>query len=115
MRLPRARPGRPPPPVPLPRLIPYPAPTYFKPIDWFRGAKTTALFKVSRSNTSCGPMSLGDTTFSQAGSLYVFFARNGPLTERTLIDAIAVDKITDPVLIDFVAGYRGRARVEAGD
>jgi len=94
-----------------PKLIPfsYPMPTYFKPIAWFRGGKATGLFKVTGGNTSCGPYSLGDTTFSQTGQLFVFFAHKGPLNDKTLIDAIAVDKINDPALMDFVAPYRGKS------
>lgn len=104
----RYRNGRPLPPV-LP-LIPYPAPSYYKPIAWFRGARTTGLFKVERDNTSCGPMSLGDTTFSRTGQLFVFFAKKGPLNKRgTLMDAIAVDRIDDPALMEFVARYRGKS------
>ncbi|WP_447728588.1 hypothetical protein [Sphingomonas koreensis] len=107
----RARPGQPPPlvPVPVPPvLIEFPAPSYYKPVDWFRGARSTALFRVRGSNTSCGPMSVGDTTNSSEGDLYVFFARSGPLSEKTLIDAIALDKIDDPALLAFVARHRGK-------
>ena len=95
-------------PIPLPRF-PYSLPTYFKPIDWFRGSQSKALLRVSSANTTCGSMSIGDTTFSQAGSLYVFFAHKGPLSEKMLIDAIAVDRIDDPALMAFVAKYRGKS------
>jgi hypothetical protein len=101
---PRTRGGRPIPPRIEP--IPYPAPSYYKPIDWFKGVRTRALFRVGKSMTSCGPMGIGDTTYSQPGNLYVFFARKGPPSEKTLIDAIAVDHITDPALMEFVARYR---------
>lgn len=101
---PRYRNGRPLPPV-VPMLH-YPAPSYFKPIDWFRGPKSTGLFKLTPDNTSCGPMGVGDTTWSQTGNLFVFFAKKWPATGDTLIDAIAVDKIDDPVLLPFVAKYR---------
>ena len=103
---PRLRGGRPLPPKIM--VIPYPAPSYFKPVDWFRGPRTRALFRVTTSNTSCGPMSIGDTTFSQEGKLFVFFARKGPLSEKTLIDAIAIDRIDDPVLMEFIAPHRGK-------
>lgn len=110
----RDRAGRPLPPRPVPPiLIEIPAPSYYKPIDWLRGARSTTLFKVSRSNTTCGSMSIGDTTYSQPGNLYVFFARKGPLSENTLIDAIALDKIDDPALVPFVAKYRSKAQTPA--
>ncbi|MCW4463249.1 hypothetical protein OK349_16165 [Sphingomonas sp. BT-65] len=106
----RVRAGQPiPPPVPLPKVrYAYPAPSYFKPIGWFRGPRPQALFRVNRSMTTCGAMSIGDTTHSAPGNLYVFFARKGPLSEKTLIDAIAVDSIDDPALVAFVAKYRGK-------
>lgn len=104
---PQMRHGRPIPPTV--QMIPYPAPSYYKPIDWFRGLRTRALFRVRNSMTSCGAMSIGDTTYSQPGSLYVFFARKGSLSEKTLIDAIAVDRINDPTLMEFVAKYRGKS------
>lgn len=56
----------------------------------------------------CGPMSFGDTSQSQPGDHYLFFARKGPLTETTLIDAIALDSIDHPALNAFVAQYRKR-------
>lgn len=105
----RGRAGQPLPPKPIPPvLIEYPAPSYFKPIGWFRGAQSPTLFRVNRSLTSCGPMSIGDTTNSSEGNLYLFFARNGPLSEKTLIDAIAIDRIDDPALVAFVAKHRGK-------
>ena len=50
-------------------------------------------------------MALGDTTSSKEGDLFVFFARKGRISDDTLIDAIAVDKINDPALMDLVAPY----------
>jgi len=105
VRLPRVRPGQPPPPAPMPRLD-FPLPSYFKPVAWFRGGPSTDLFALRGSNTSCGPTGFGDTGFAMKGDLFVFFARRGPLTQRTMIDAIAVDDIVDPALLDFVARYR---------
>jgi hypothetical protein len=94
-------------PVIIPRpKFEYPTPTYFKPLRWLKGPEYSKVFKVETFNTSCGPMSLGDTKFSEHGSLFVFFARKGRITDNTLIDAIAVDKINDPALIDFVRPYR---------
>jgi len=98
--------GRPvPPPVIVPRLT-FPAPSYFKPIAWLRGAKTTDLFQLRADWTDCGALGLGDTSSSEAGDLFVFFAAKTPLFRENLIDAIAVDSITDPALTDFVAKYR---------
>jgi hypothetical protein len=53
-------------------------------------------------------MSFGDTSQSQPGDHYLFFARKGPLTEATLIDAIALDSIDHPALNAFVAQYHKR-------
>ena len=85
-----------------------PPPAYYKPIDWFRGQRSTASFRVQRSMTMCGILSFGDTSPSRPGNLYLFFARKGPLSEKTMIDAIALDKIDDPALSTFVAKYRGK-------
>lgn len=105
----RGRAGQPLPPVPLrPVVVKYPAPSYFTPIDWLRGARTDTLFRVERFDTSCGPQGFGDTMPSQPGDLYLFFARRGPLSEKTLIDAIALDKIDNPALTAFVARHRGK-------
>ena len=105
----RARSGQPPQLVPPPvsPRIEFPVSSYYKPIGWFRGEPSTGLFRVKGENTSCGPMSIGDTTNSTEGDLYLFFARKGPLSEKTLIDAIALDKIDDPLLLAFVAKHRG--------
>ena len=103
----RYRNGRPLPPV-IPKFR-YPASSYFKPIDWLRGGKSTDLFAVERYYTSCGPMSLGDTNFSEKGQLFVFFASKWPANRDTLIDAIALDKINDAALMGFVAPYRGKS------
>ncbi len=104
---PRLRNGRP--LLPRPIVIPYPAPSWYKPIDWFRGTPSRGLFRVDRTQTDCGAMSIGDTTFSQTGNLFIFFAHKGPLSQRALIDAIAVDRINDPALMEFVAKYRGKS------
>lgn len=93
--------GRPPPMA----TISY-APSYFKPVAWFRGPRTTALFQLRVTMTDCGLMGTGDTASSQPGDLYVFFAHKGPLSRKALIDAIAVDRISDPALMEFVAKYR---------
>ncbi|THD38026.1 MAG: hypothetical protein E7773_03385 [Sphingomonas sp.] len=99
------QPPAPPKPIPIPDMT-NPGPSYFKPIAWFRGTPTRALVRTRNSYTSCGPMGFGDTTFATEGDLYLFFARKGPLIEKNLIDAIAIDKIDDPTLIEFVAKYR---------
>jgi len=105
-----ARPlGRTIPPPPAPRgRIDTSAPLYFNPVAWFRGQPSQAPFHVERIKTMCGLIGVGDTVHSQPGNLYVFFARKGPLSEKTLIDAIAVDKIDDPALAAFVAKHRGK-------
>lgn len=59
----------------------------------------------------CGPMSFGDTSHSQPGDLYLFFARKGSVSEATLIDAIALDSIDHPALTAFVAKHRKRPTV----
>lgn len=105
---PASRNGRPVPPRVTPP--PYPAPSYYKPIAWFRGPRITDLFKLRRANTSCGPMGLGDTTYGKSGDLYVFFARKGRLSEKTIVDVIAVDRINDPALAEFVAKFRGEQK-----
>jgi hypothetical protein len=62
------------------------------------------------SFSSCGLRGLGDTSNSQPGNLYLFFARKGPVSEATLIDAITLDPIDHPALNAFVARYRKAAR-----
>ncbi len=99
------------PPPPPPRgEIGESGPIYFKPVAWFRGQQAQALFRVERGWTMCGPSGFGDTPYSRPGNLYVFFARAGPLSENTLIDAIALDKVDDPALLTFVAKYRSKAQ-----
>lgn len=103
---PRVRNGR---LLPL-RPLSYPAPSYFKPLAWFRGRRTTDLFQLRAGYSSCGPMGFGDTTSSRHGDRFVFFARKGRVTQDSLIDAIAIDKIDDPALLAFVMKHRGPAR-----
>jgi hypothetical protein len=95
-------------PLPPVRFLPFP-PIYFRTGSWFRGHASQAIFRVSTSNTTCGPMSLGDTMRGDTGALYVFFARAGPVDEARLIDAIAIDRINDPALLDFVARFRNES------
>lgn len=107
---PKARAGHlPPPPVPIkpalfdPNILRY----YFKPVAWFRGAEVTELFQVQSYMTNCGGHSgLGDTVYSDPGDVFLFFAHKTPLTRDTIIDAIALDKIDNPALVDFVSAYR---------
>lgn len=91
-----------------PRSVPteYPYPIYFKPVKWFRGTSTGALFRVTLGITTCGPWGVGDASSSRLGQHLLFFGRKGLLTEKVLIDAIAVDKINDPALTAFVTRYR---------
>ncbi len=79
---------------------------YFKPTDWLRGQPSSETFSIGGSLSNCGFRSLGDTSDSQPGDLYLFFARKGPVSEATLIDAIAVDSIDHPALNAFVVKYR---------
>lgn len=105
----KSRPGQAPQPVPPLRVVPvdpYNSKFYFKPVAWFRGDKVTDLFLTHTSMTTCGFMGFGDVDFPKPGDLFVFFARKTPLTEDTLIDAIALDKIDNPALVDFVSKYR---------
>ena len=83
-----------------------PYPIYFKPVKWFRGTSTGALFRVTLGITTCGPWGVGDASSSRLGQHLLFFGRKGLLTEKVLIDAIAVDKINDPALTAFVTRYR---------
>jgi hypothetical protein len=91
---------------PLPVGIISYAPPYFKPVAWFRGPRTTVLFQIRMTMTDCGLMGTGDTASSQPGDVYLFFAHKGPTSQKRLIDAIAVDRINDPALMEFVAKYR---------
>jgi len=86
---------------------------YFEPVAWFRGHPAQTRFRVEREWSMCGPSGIGDTPYSQTGDLYLLFARQGPLSEKTLIDAIALDKIDDPALTAFAAKYRGKAQLPA--
>lgn len=95
----------PPPPVPLPPPQ-FPIPRYFQPVTWIHGAGSPAIFRIETHLTSCGPWSLGDTSAAGEGELLLFFAREGPVSENTLIDAIAIDMITEPELVKLVAAYR---------
>lgn len=84
------------------------SPSYFVPVDWIRGTPSGRPFTVQRSASFCGPESFGDTSHSQPGDRFLFFARKGPVSEATLIDAIALDSIDHPALTAFVAKYRKR-------
>lgn len=97
----RARAGR---PIPPPVFDPFVR--YYRPVAWLRGPQTNARFRVHVSMNSCGGLSsVGDISLGEPDEL-VFFARAGRLSEETLIDAIAADRVTDPALISFVAQTR---------
>lgn len=105
----KLRPGQiPPPPMPIKPvpIDPNVAKSYFKPVAWFRGDKVTDLFQIRNYMTSCGFQGFGDVRFPEPGDLFLFFARKTPLTDDTVIDAIALDKIDNPQLVEFVAQYR---------
>lgn len=102
---PTRRSERPVPPPPLMVLRP-PESAYFRPVAWFRGAGSDTLIPLTVDWTSCGPSLLGDTGSGKNGALYIFFADAGPISRQTLFEAIAVDGITDPALLEFAANYR---------
>ncbi len=80
---------------------------HFTPIDWFKGPVSRQTFLNRLWENDCGWTRFGDVTADDAiGQRYVFFARSGRISQDTLIDAIAVDRITDPALLDFVARHR---------
>lgn len=95
-----------PPPPPLNDRTGIGGSSYVAPIDWFRGTRSFPPFAIERAYSFCGPMSFGDTDHSQPGDLYLFFAKKGPVSEATLIDAIALDSIDHPALNAFVAKHR---------
>jgi hypothetical protein len=81
--------------------------TYYTPVAWLRGPQTRARFRLQAGITTCGGLSgIGDTTLSEPGAEFIFFAIGVPFTELTLIDAIAIDRVTDPTLLAFVAQSR---------
>lgn len=98
-----AQSGEPPIPPPPPA---FPAPAYFRPIAWLRGAGSPDLISIETRQTTCGYMAMGDTLFAKDGVEYVFAAREGPISEKTLLDAIAIDKITAPELVELIARHR---------
>jgi len=99
---PPAEPGEQPVVIPPPPLA-VTGPRYFRPITWLRGTGSQDLVRIETRQTSCGYMSMGDTLFAKDGVDYVFAAREGPISENTLIDAIAIDRITEPELVALVA------------
>lgn len=95
------------PPVVIPPLpMAVTAPRYFRPIAWLKGSGSPDLIPIETRQTTCGYMAMGDTLFAQDGVEYVFAAREGPISEKTLLDAIAIDKITEPELVELVARHR---------
>jgi len=101
---PRADVQPPPPPSPPQfRVI-----GYFQPIAWAKGAGEQAIFQLRTPFTNCGSGSVGDTEFAQEGDQFVFLAQDGPISEKTIIDAIAIDKVTDPELVDLLARHHER-------
>lgn len=93
------------PPV-LPQVH-WPPASYYTPVAWLRGQQGKAPFRVQATPTSCGNLEgVGDANPGAPGALFIFFASGEPFTEVTLMDAIAIDKITDPTLVAFVARSR---------
>lgn len=102
---PKPKRGDPPvPPVPPPPQ--FPIASYFQPVTWIKGTGSPAIFRIETRLTTCGPWSLGDTGAASDGDLLVFFAQEGPISEKTLIDAITIDKLTEPELVELVARHR---------
>lgn len=94
-------------PIPPPVYSPYFSFSYFTPVAWLRGRQSRAPFRLEATMNSCGGLSgIGDATDSIPGAQLIFFATGEPFTSLTLIDAIAIDKITDPTLLAFVARSR---------
>ena len=48
----------------------------------------------------------GDANPGEPGAEFIFFATGAPFTDETLIDAIAINRITDPTLAAFVERSR---------
>jgi hypothetical protein len=103
---PRRSTRRVPPPPPPVYSLDYSV-SYYTPVAWLRGRPTSARFSVQATRNSCGGMTgVGDETLSEPGTEFIFFATGVPFTELTLIDAIAVDRVTDPTLVAFIARSR---------
>jgi hypothetical protein len=100
------KPGEPPaPPIPPPPPQ-VPGPLYFQPITWIKGTGSPAMLRIEAHVTMCDSWWLGDTSSAKEGEDLLFSAREGPISENTLIDAIAIDKITEPELVELVAKHR---------
>ena len=97
------KPGEP--PIPPPPLH-VPQPRYFEPIVWINGTGSQSIFRIEASVTMCGTWWRGDTGSAGEGALLLFSARQGPISENTLIDALAIDKITEPELVELVATHQ---------
>ncbi|HEY0597131.1 hypothetical protein, partial [Sphingopyxis sp.] len=100
---PRPKPGEPPVPPPPPE---FPVPLHFQPVAWIKGTGSSAIFRIETHMTTCSYWSLGDTRSAGEGTGLLFSARESPISESTLIDAIAIDKITEPELVKLVAAHR---------
>jgi hypothetical protein len=87
--------------------VEWPPSSYYTPVAWLRGRQVSAPFLVRTSATSCGTLvGVGDANPGDPGAQFVFFASGEPFTGLTLMDAIAIDKVTDPTLVAFVARSR---------
>ena len=100
---PKPKPGEPPVPPPPPQV---PIPLYFQPVTWIKGMGAPEIFRIETRRTCGSYSSLGDTRSTGEGTDFLFSAREGPISENTLIDAIAIDMITEPELVKLVAAYR---------
>lgn len=89
---------------PLPPEIDYvPFYDYYLPVAWLRGPRVNAHFPVRLHFDNCVSRSIGDTSRSELGDQFVFFVRDGLLSEETIIDAIAANRVTNPTLVALVA------------
>lgn len=100
---PKPKPGESPIPPPPPQV---PMPLYFQPVAWINGTGSPAIFRIE-THMACGSYwSRGDTRSAGEGARFLFSAQEGPISENTLIDAIAIDKITAPELVKLVAAHQ---------
>lgn len=100
---PKPKPGEPPVPPPPPQV---PIPLYFQPVTSIKGARSPQIFRIE-THMACGSYwSLGDTRSTGEGTYFLFSAREGPISENTLIDAIVIDMITEPELVKLVAAHQ---------
>lgn len=88
------------PPIPPPPKM-VPQPLHFQPVTWIKGSGSSAIFQVAPQGSTCGLYAyIGD---AQERERLLFLAYEDPISGRGLIDAIALDKITDAELAKLIA------------